>query len=177
MVFFGHLGLTTGAIKLYDKIGGENADNTPIDYRAVLVAAVLPDIIDKPIGAILFRSTFHNSRIIAHTLLFSLILILIGYIRVKKRKKNTVLITGVCCIIHLILDSMWHYIDILFWPLYGLKFPERPEGDWALQTLTNLVTNPYTYIPEIIGFIILAYFFIRLIKNKKLKNFIRHGKL
>ena len=81
MIFFGHLGITTVVIKTYEKIAYKDRDlrnKVPIDYRAVLVGSILPDIIDKPIGAYLFRSTFHNSRIFAHTLLFSVLLMLMG---------------------------------------------------------------------------------------------------
>lgn len=178
MVFFGHLGLTTAAVKAYEKADKSSPNkSTSIDYRVVLVSAVLPDLIDKPVGVFLLRNVFHNSRIFAHTLLFSLVLLIIGFIRIKKKKKNTVLIVGFGCLIHLILDSMWNYIGILFWPLYGLKFPPRPEGNWGAETLQNLFTNPWTFGPEIIGFLILLYFFIKLIKRRNLKNFIFHGNL
>lgn len=180
MIFFGHLGLTTGVIKTYEKISyrdGDSNNKIPIDYRVVLVGSILPDIIDKPIGAYLFRSTFHNSRIFAHTLAFSVVLVLLGLYMLYKRRKNNILILGICTSIHLILDSMWLYPGILFWAYYGLKFPQRAEGNWLNSDLIRLITDPSYYLPEIIGFLILAYYFMQVLKNKQLKSFISEGKL
>lgn len=175
MIFFGHLGLTTGAVKIYEKVN--NKTKTQIDYRFVLIGAILPDIIDKPIGAFFFRNVFHNSRIFAHTLMFSGLLILLGLFFIKIGKKNNILILGIASFIHLILDSMWLYPKILFWPYFGLKFPVRPEGSWVKNDFIRLVSDPGYYMPEVIGFIIIAYYFIKLIKNKKLKVFLKYGKL
>ncbi len=180
MIFFGHLGITTGVIKTYEKIAYKDKDlnsEVAIDYRVVLLGSILPDIIDKPIGAYLFRSTFHNSRIFAHTLLFSVLLMLIGLYMVYKRRKSNVLLLGICTSIHLVLDSMWLYPGILFWPYFGWGFPVRPEGNWVQSDIVSLVTDPSYYLPELIGFIIITYYFIRLVKKRQVKAFIREGKL
>lgn len=180
MIFFGHLGITTGAIRIYEKLSYEDKDlinSKPIDYRVVLVGSILPDIIDKPIGAYLFRSTFHNSRIFAHTLIFSIVLLFIGVYFMIKSERTTILLLGICSSIHLILDSMWLYPGILFWPYFGLKFPVRPEGNWIKFDIVKLISDPSYFLPELIGFFIIAYYFINLIQNKQLKSFIKHGKL
>lgn len=182
MIFFGHLGLTTGVIKTYEKITTKDKDlntykHSSIDYRVVLIGSILPDIIDKPIGAYLFRSTFHNSRIFAHTLIFSLLLLLLGIIMVYIGRKNTVLLLGVCSSIHLALDSMWLFPSTLLWPYFGWKFPVRPEGNWLMSDIIRLVTDPTYYLPELIGLLILLYYFVRLIQNKQIKAFISKGKL
>ncbi|MFP3975182.1 MAG: hypothetical protein ACLFVK_03050, partial [Dehalococcoidia bacterium] len=52
-----------------------------IDYRIALIGSMLPDIIDKPLGIYIFTETFSNGRIYAHTLLFFLVLLLIGLFR------------------------------------------------------------------------------------------------
>jgi inner membrane protein len=180
MIFFGHLGITTGVLKIYEKVFYKEKDlniKTLIDYRVVLVGAILPDIIDKPIGAYLFRNTFHNSRIFAHTLVFSGILAFIGLYMLYKHRKSNILILGLCTFIHLILDSMWLYPGILFWSYYGLKFPQRAEGNWISSDIVSLITDPSYYLPEIIGFGIIAYYFWKLVKNKQVKAFISEGKL
>ena len=180
MIFFGHLGITTGIIKTYEKIfyKDKHLINQPsIDYRVVLIGSTLPDIIDKPIGAYLLRNTFHNSRIFAHTLVFSSILILIGTYLMYKRRKNNVLLLGICSSIHLILDSMWLYTGILFWPYFGFKFPVRPEGNWLSSDILSLISDPSYYLPEIVGFLIILYYFIKLMKNKQIKSFTSQGKL
>lgn len=180
MIFFGHLGITTAVVKVYDSIsykGKAVIKKVPIDYRFILLGSILPDIIDKPIGAYFFRSTFHNSRIFAHTLLFSTVLILWGVYLLFKRRSNSVLLLGIGSLIHLILDSMWLYPAILLWPYFGLRFPQRAEGNWIQSNIDRLFTDPTYFLPEIIGFIVIAYYFIKLIKNKKLMKFIKKGEL
>lgn len=180
MILFGHLGLTTGVIKTYEKMTYKDKDledKIPIDYRFVLLGSVLPDLIDKPIGAFLFRSTFHNSRIFAHTLLFSTLLVLIGVCILYKNKKSNILFLGISSFIHLIFDSMWLYSGILFWPYFGWKFPTRPEGNWMLSTIIKLVTDPTIFLPELIGFGIIVYFFVKLRKANKFKEFLYKGRL
>lgn len=180
MIFFGHLGITTGIVKTYEKAlynDKNSISKTPIDYRVVLVGSILPDIIDKPIGAYLLRSTFHNSRIFAHTLVFSVILLITGIYFMVRREKNKTLLFGICSSIHLILDSMWLYPSILFWPYFGWGFPERPEGNWIKDDIFRLISDPNYWLPEVIGFVIIAYYFIRLIKNKQIQSFIRQGTL
>jgi membrane-bound metal-dependent hydrolase YbcI (DUF457 family) len=178
MIFFGHLGLTTGVLKTYEGILNKDkkiSEKCSIDYRFVLVGSILPDIIDKPIGAGLFRGIFHNSRIFAHTLLFSVLLVCIGLFMLYKQGKNNIFILGICSSIHLILDSMWQFRAILFWPYFGWKFPVRPEGNWVVSDIIRLITDPSYYMPELIGFIIIAYYFIRLIRNNRLEGFIKKG--
>lgn len=180
MVFFGHLGLTTGIIKCFDKTTRKKINlnyNSTFDYRMVLLGSILPDLIDKPIGAFFFRSTFHNTRIFAHTLLFSALLILLGLFLLIKKKNNSILLLGTGAFIHLILDSMWLYPGILLWPYFGLKFPVRTDSNWLGSDFYRLIHDPSYYIPEIIGFIIIAYYFFKLIKNKKIKEFLFKGNL
>lgn len=180
MIFFGHLGITTAVIKVYDNIFYNKKtviEKVPIDYRFILIGSILPDIIDKPIGAYFFRSTFHNSRVFAHTLLFSTILMLWGVYLLIKRRNNNVLLLGMSSLMHLILDSMWLYPAILLWPYFGLKFPARAEGNWIQGNIDRLLTDPTYFLPEIIGFIIIAYYFIKLIRNKQVMEFIKQGKL
>ncbi|WP_123054887.1 metal-dependent hydrolase [Clostridium sp. JN-1] len=173
MIFFGHLGLTTGAIKVVEKLDC----NIKVDYRFVLIGLILPDIIDKPIGAFLFRNIFHNSRIFGHTLLFPIIIMLFGVYSIKNNKKSNVLFLGIASFIHLVLDSMWLYPQILFWPILGFKFPTRPEGSWIKNDFVRLVSDSNYYMPELIGFVIIAYYFIKIIKNKNVKAFLKEGKL
>lgn len=179
MIFFGHVGITTAAVKVYEKVSNRKArrDTPNIDYRLVMIGAMLPDIIDKPIGAYFFRSTFHNSRIFSHSLLFSIAMMVLGGCYFYKHKNNSMFIIGICSLIHQILDSMWLYPGILYWPLYGWKFPTRPEGNWVESSLGKLVTDPYVYVPELIGIVIVGYYVGRLLLKGSIKEFLKHGKL
>jgi inner membrane protein len=193
LIFFGHLGLTAGAFKLYEAAAAKYAKKPvpEIDYRFVLVGSVLPDLIDKPIGALLFINTYHNSRIYAHTLLFTLILLIIGVCRFKKRKRSSILVLGTASLAHLLLDSMWRYPETLLWPFWNIRsalsakaawlstllgFPYRFDN-WLEQNMLSILKNPTPLLFELAGIAILAVLFIRLIRKKQIPQFFKSGKL
>ena len=178
MIFFGHVGTTTLILKAYDKVT-QKENRQVIDYRFVAIGSILPDLIDKPIGGFFFRNEFHNSRLFGHTLLFSGILLVIGlFLMIKnKNRSNKIFLLGICSLIHQGLDSMWLYPGILYWPLYGWKFPTRPEGNWVESSLGKLLTDPYVYIPEVIGAAIIAYYASRVIAKGTIKEFFKYGRL
>jgi inner membrane protein len=182
MIFFGHLGITTACVKLYESTGKKEkisykSKHTKIDYRMVFIGSMLPDIIDKPIGGFFFRNYFHNSRLFGHSLIFSITLILLGTYLNNYKKTNKILLIGAASLIHQILDSMWVYPRILYWPFLGLKFPKRVGEGWIKHDIIKLLTDPRTFMPEVIGGLILLYYFIKLYKKRRICNFIKNGEL
>jgi hypothetical protein len=176
MIFFGHVGPTTLILKAYDKVT-QKENRQVIDYRFVAIGSILPDLIDKPIGGFFFRNEFHNSRLFGHTLLFSGILLVIGlFLMIKnKNRSNKIFLLGICSLIHQGLDSMWLYPATFYWPFLGWKFPTRLEGKWLMEGFKRLLSDPSYFIAEIVGAIIVIFFVVRLIKNKKVKEFLKTG--
>jgi inner membrane protein len=101
MLLFGHMGLTFGAAWAlghgYDKLQARKQPlkagiNTlhhlasKIDYRAVLIGSMLPDIIDKPLGLWVLHDEYGGGRSFFHTLLFALLLLLAGMIWYRKKR-------------------------------------------------------------------------------------------
>ena len=145
MLPFAHVGLTLGAAwlikgdlarrqmksakptedrgKIKPKPPAKLAES--IDYRVVMVCALLPDIIDKPIGDFLFRNYFDEGRIFGHTLLFLIILTIGGIYLYKRRRKLWMLLLAFGTFTPLILDFMWLQPRTLLWPIYGLTFPRE----------------------------------------------------
>ena len=84
MLIFGHAGITLGAAVIVSSVAynrksqdvekRSNLSSLPayLDIRLLLIGSLLPDIIDKPVGQLIFRETFSNGRIFSHTLLFLL---------------------------------------------------------------------------------------------------------
>jgi hypothetical protein len=149
-----------------------------LDYRILIVGSLLPDLIDKPIGGIFFYTTFQNSRIFAHTLCFSVLLIALGLYILVRWRQLWLLTLGFGDLVHLILDQMWLYPRTLLWPAFGWNFPKSDtEGfiGWLPEMIHALTTNASIYIPEIIGFVVLVWFAVRLIRHKQVYAFIRSG--
>ncbi|MFC1952547.1 metal-dependent hydrolase [Chloroflexota bacterium] len=148
-----------------------------MDYRLLLVGAMLPDIIDKPLGIWLLRETLSSSRVFGHTLLFAAVLAGVGLYLYVTRRRLGALCLALGTLAHLILDQMWLNPRTLFWPLYGLSFEKGIVEDWLPRILTSLVTKPSVYLPEIIGALLLAAFFWDIIRHGKLTSFLRSGRV
>jgi hydrogenase-4 membrane subunit HyfE len=78
-----------------------------IDPRYLAIGALLPDLIDKTLGMIVFASTISNGRMISHTLVFSFTLFLIGLYLYDNRREIIVLTLATGSFFHLIEDQMW----------------------------------------------------------------------
>lgn len=140
MLLFAHVGLALASARLFSHV----------NLAFLALGSMLPDIIDKPLGLIIFGSP-SMGRTIAHTLLFLLLLVaLASYSRDIRLSSLT---WGV--LIHLSLDFMWNSPTTLLWPLMG-PFPMAPIIDTLsyLEMLLFGLKNPGIAIPEIAG---LAY--------------------
>ena len=143
-----------------------------MDIRLLILGSLLPDIIDKPVGDFLFSNEFHNGRIITHTLLISLIVLLAGILTFKNQRRHWTLALAIGMIAHLILDEMWKTPQTLFWPLYGWSFPRGDYENVISLWWSILWQEPFVFITECIGLIIIISFVYTLAKQKRMASFL-----
>jgi len=148
MLLFAHLGLTLAAGRFFAKA----------DLAFLALGSLLPDLIDKPLGWLVY-GTPSMGRIYAHTLLFLMLLMVLAVVSWDIRLAS--LSGGVLA--HLILDSMWNSPTTLFWPLRG-PFPVVAEqlntNDYIRQLLMGL-HDPWISVPELLGLAYLLYFAVQ----------------
>lgn len=145
-----------------------------IDSRAILIGAILPDIIDKTIGHLILAGELDNGRIISHSLLFLLLVTATGIFIYFYSRNKFALFMAYGVLMHLILDSMWLNPQTLFWPLLGVAFEHGEPGNYFLFLLKTLgETN--ILIPEIIGLIIIASYGLWVIRRKRIMSLIKTG--
>jgi len=154
MLLLGHIGVTLGLFFVIELFLPRL--KTIIDPKFLAIGAILPDLIDKPIGMVIFASTITTGRMIGHTLLFSLLFFLLGlYSYEKKNLKIISLSTG--SFFHLIEDQLWRVPKILFWPLIGLIFPKDTIDYVGIGQLSMLFKKCFilnfsrSSIPEFFG--------------------------
>lgn len=137
MLLFAHLGLTLAASRL---VRGANP-------HYIMLGSMLPDIIDKPLGELLF-GTPAMGRTFAHTLLFLSIISSAAYYWKDPRLSSL----GGGVFAHLLLDFMWNSPSTLFWPFLG-PFPPVPylTAMNYLQQLLEGLRNPLIGLPELLG--------------------------
>jgi inner membrane protein len=189
MLLFGHAGITLGAAALAARAAGKRRADQAVktswfaqlssysDIRLLIIGSLLPDIIDKPVGQYFFREAFYNGRIFAHTLLFLVLITAAGYYLYRRHSQLGMLALAGGTFTHLVLDKIWETPGTLFWPVLGLAFTRYELDDWAAGLLRALLSNPYIYISEAAGLVILLWFGVRVISRKKVMTFLWRGKI
>lgn len=179
MLLFGHIGVTLGIFFglaiLVPRL------KTIINPIYLAIGTLLPDLIDKPLGMIIFGSILSTGRMVGHTLLFSLTLLLIGLYLYDKKREIIVLTLATGSFFHLIEDQMWGSPRTLFWPFFGFSFPkyERDNGIEYLLTLFKESFTPHfsrAYIPEILGMVVIILLALHWLKNRLNKHNYKDGK-
>jgi len=148
-MLFWHLGGTIGAVRYSFR-------DDRMDLRFLMAGAILADLIDTPLG-LLGWSTFGNVRLVAHSLLFAavvMVLVVVFARRGRPRKRWMPLAVGV--LMGLILDAMWRQPETLWWPFLGWEF-SAAGFDTAGEYLRWLVTDWRTWALEAAGLAYLVY--------------------
>ena len=108
-----------------------------------MVAALLPDLVDKPLGHLFLQDTLDNGRIFAHSLLF-LGLLAAASLAVRKKYGPLVIALLAGVVSHLLLDSMWSNPTTLFWPLLG-PFVQDHYPDYFGNAVVAELSAPSEY--------------------------------
>lgn len=165
MLIFGHLGITLGIF--FGLAFFIPRFRTVIDPRFLAIGALLPDLVDKPIGRIIFASSVANGRIIGHTLLFSFLLLLTGLYLYEKRRDIKVMALATGSFFHIFEDQMWAQPLTFFWPLLGLRFPRDHTDYTGLEYLVKMFEQSFhlgfsgIHTPEIMGMGILVVLLLK----------------
>lgn len=174
MLIVGHMGLTIAIVYTFHRMRSPRLD---LDYRLVILGSLLPDIIDKPIGYVIFQKYYENGWIYGHTLLFSVVLLILSYSIATKYS-----VLGFSTLLHLIEDGVVTYMPgTFFWPLLGWNFSKNGEftSKWIEYTISSLYTDHYIQITEVAGLTVISYLILRhrLYVKSNLIAFIKNGKL
>ena len=185
MYLFGHIGITVGIVYLIATFISSrkkrvDPDTTfALDFRIVIIAAILPDIIDKIVGMIIFKEEISNGRIFTHSALvigaISICLIIVDRMKFGPRLHTLYYILPLW--MHLLLDRMWEENQTLFWPLFGTHFP-KIDIEFS-DYFSNLLSDPYIFTGEVLGLLIIIIISIkyRLFVKTHLIAFLKDGKL
>jgi membrane-bound metal-dependent hydrolase YbcI (DUF457 family) len=160
MFIFGHIGITLGIFILIRRLPTYSRLDLNIPFIAF--GAMLPDIIDKPLGEILLADSLANGRIYGHTLLFFFLVLGIAYYIHKKNDNPNLLILPFASFMHILEDRMWMTPQTLFWPLFGWDFPDGFQSAGILDYFLSIFKNAYTpamsfvFLSELLGLLILV---------------------
>lgn len=165
-----HLG--TAAAVVYVTLGRRR-----IDYRFVLLGAVLPDLVDGVLGRWFYEGP--AGRWIAHSLLAVIVVtvaILAGF---RGEARLAVFGIGVGWLLHLVGDGMWAAPETFFWPAFGTDFATAPAEPYSWDLIAHPLDHLATWSGEAVGLAILGWFWVafRLGAEGRFGLFLRDGYL
>lgn len=149
------------------------------DYRLVALAAIGPDLVDKPLAWAYFYKRYRSAVLFAHTLLahISVLWVILG-------RMPQLWLYASAFIGHGLLDRFWYFPNTFWWPLRGWRFhvwgkrgseqPEIGKAYWVAFT-----RRPELWAWEVGGLLALLCFVYRhkLYEPAQLRHFLLSGKV
>ena len=112
-----------------------------LDYRLLVVGALLPDLVDAPFG---------GARV-AHTLVASVAVLVVVMLATRGHRdaRRRLLALPIGMFLHLLVDGMWARTTTFWWPAFGWTF------DGGLPALDASV--PVIVVKELAGAVALLW--------------------
>jgi hypothetical protein len=171
MLPMGHVAYTWAALTWLQSRG----QTRNVDYRAAAVAALLPDLLDKPLSLTVLANS-GTSQGLSHTL-FGQSLLTLAVARFRPQWLPYALISNS----HLAADQMWKYPRTLFFPFSGRfdswKFMGTPAA--MLSAYAEIASRPAIVAVEVVGLALLGWVIgkARLHRRQGLKRLLVEGKV
>jgi hypothetical protein len=170
----GHVAYTWAALNLLQRAGLFRR----ADYRGVALAALLPDLIDKPL-AIFVLPRSNAALLFAHTLLAQVA----GWALAWSRGGRRALPYALAFAGHLLGDRIWGFPQTFLWPARGRRFHQwRHVGSpraFGRAYLDIIRSEPKIVLLEAIGLALLAWFVVdrKLWRPAALRRLIVEGRV
>ena len=147
-----------------------------VDYRYILLGAVIPDLID---GATCAFYECGGGRGAAHSLLANVAVTVLIILILRGETRLAVFGVGVGWLLHLVADGMWDAPTTFFWPLAGTEFAAAPSEPYSWDLFTDPLSHVWTWGGEVVGLLVLAWFWVafELGDGARRSRFLRDGHL
>ena len=109
------------------------------------IGAILPDLIDKPLGYLVLNESIGFGRIFTHTLALALLIVAAGLAYWHIRKDPGLVALGAGILSHQILDLMWRQPVNWYYPFLGSFHGSYTEDFFWVKFLEEL-NNPFEVI-------------------------------
>jgi len=148
-----------------------------IDYRMVLIGAVLPDVVDALLGLFFFDGP--AGRWVAHSMLAPIVVTVAILLAFKGDRRRSLFGIGVGWLLHLVADGMWQAPKTFLWPAFGRGFSTFPREPYGWDLLLDPIAHWTTWGGELIGLALLAWFWVafRLGEENRFRLFLSDGYL
>lgn len=171
-----HVAYTVGALSLLQK---KIPALRSVDYRLIALAAMGPDLIDKPLAYVHFYKKYKSAVLFAHTLIAHLAILgaTLGWAR-------SLLPYALAFNGHALLDRLWFFPDTFYWPFRGWRFHVWRKRGSEQEDMKLAYWHAFTRRPELwgweLGGLLVALWFVlsnSLTQPERLLAFLRTGRL
>ncbi len=107
----------TYTLAAWEVIKNRLPDSPAIDVRLLALAAVGPDLVDKPLAALYFYRRYKSAVLFAHTMLVHLAVLGLTLWFKPRWWPYALAFNG-----HALLDRLWFFSDTWYWPWRGWRF-------------------------------------------------------
>ncbi len=120
------------------------------DYRLIALAAMGPDLIDKPLAWAYFYRRYKSAVLFAHTLLVHAAALAWTVVR-RPHGASRGAVYGAAFVGHALLDRLWHYPATFYWPLRGWRFHVWGKRGSEQESIGRAYWVAFTRRPELWG--------------------------
>lgn len=126
-----------------------------VDLRFLAAGALLPDLVDLPLGTLILADRYSTGRLWAHSLLVSTVVMVVVVVATRRgRPRRRWMALAVGMLFHLLLDGMWLHTRVFLWPFAG-AVPPGPSPYWA-GIWQRAFSDPWRWIEEAAGIVYLV---------------------
>ncbi|MGI9609379.1 MAG: metal-dependent hydrolase, partial [Acidimicrobiia bacterium] len=138
-----------------------------VDVRFLMVGALLPDLVDMPVGTLLLAERFSTGELWLHSLLLPSVYMSVVLLLTRRgRRRRAYMALGVGWLFHLLLDGMWASPEVFLWPFFGWEIPAGLAPYWPLAW-ERALDDPWRWVLELVGLVYLAWLWIAVGLNQK----------
>lgn len=171
-MLFWHLGATLWLFRWIFK-------DPKVDLRFLLLGAILPDLIDLPIGTLLLADRYSTGELWFHSLTLASIYMVVVLLTTRRgRRRRAFMALGVGWLFHLLLDGMWTDAEVFFWPFFGWDLPAGEAPYWPLAW-ERAMSDPWRWVKEAVGLAYLVWLWIAtgLNRPERRRSLLETGRL
>jgi len=149
------------------------------DLRWIALAALGPDLIDKPLAAVYFYRRYKSAVLFAHTLLAHVAAALFLLWKRPAWWPYLLAFNG-----HAVIDRLWFFPDTFYWPFRGWRFHVWRKQGSEQQDIKKAYWYAFTRRPELwvweLGGILVGVWWVwrhRLYRPGRLLRFLLTGQV
>jgi membrane-bound metal-dependent hydrolase YbcI (DUF457 family) len=147
-MIFWHMGVA--AVLVYVTLG-----RARIDYRWILVGAVVPDIVDGLLSLTVYDGD--AGRGVAHSILAVVAVAVAVLLSTRGATRISVFGLAVGWLLHLVADGMWSAPETFLWPAFGPGFSATPAEPYSWDLFIHPFAHLATWGGELLGLAALVY--------------------